>query len=115
MRVRFTALGFVTILVGLLVTAISFAGEGPNGPGCCICEGCSSGPATQCFVLSDDQCQLQCAQLNCAEFIDTSIGCPSQPPCEPFQPPAPAPALAPAALAVAALGLAGVARRGIRR
>ncbi|MDX2167911.1 MAG: hypothetical protein SF182_12630 [Deltaproteobacteria bacterium] len=115
MRSGSTVLAFAIVLTVALLPAPISAGGAPSGPGCCICEGCTSGPATQCFVLSDDQCQLQCSQLNCAEFIDTAIGCPSQPACTPFQPPAPAPALAPVGLAAAVLGLAAIARRVMRR
>jgi hypothetical protein len=113
MRFRSAALALAALLLTVLLAAPTSAG-GPIGPGCCICQGCASTPATQCFVLSDNACELQCSDLNCAEFTFTSIGCPSQPPCQPFQPPAPVPALAPAGLAAAALLLAGLGRRAMR-
>jgi hypothetical protein len=98
------------VAAGPLATAAS-AGQ---LAGCCICQGCVTPPATQCFEDPAQGCETQCSVLNCAGFTDTQISCGQQPLCPTFSAPAPAPALAPAAAALAALAMAVVALRRLR-
>lgn len=105
-------LALASVLVAGPLSSATSAGQ---LTGCCICQGCVTPPATQCFEDPVQGCETQCSVLNCAGFSDTQISCGQQPPCPTFSAPAPAPALAPAGLAIAALVLGGLALRGMRR
>ena len=98
-------------LIAGLLAAPAAAGD---IPGCCICEGCTVPPATQCFESPAQGCETQCSVLNCGSFTNTSVSCGQQPVCASFSAPAPAPALGPAGVALAALAMAGAARRRLR-
>jgi hypothetical protein len=102
--------GALLMIAGLLTAPAS----GGEINGCCICQGCTVPPATQCFESPAAGCETQCSILNCADFIDTAVSCGQQTQCPAFSAPAPAPALGPAGLALAALGLAAVALRRYR-
>lgn len=113
MRTIRTAAGLalaIAILTGLPATPAR-AGE---IAGCCICQGCGTPPATQCFEDPAQGCEMQCSVLNCASFTNTQISCGQQPPCPTFSAPAPAPALGPIGVALAALAMAAVALRRFR-
>jgi hypothetical protein len=105
------SLALSALLMGAVLERPASAG---NLPGCCLCQGCVTPPATQCFENPALGCENQCAALNCAGFSNTAISCGQQTICPTFTAPAPAPALAPVGLTLAALVLTGLGLRAMR-
>jgi hypothetical protein len=99
----------------LVASALGSPASAGQLAGCCICQGCPIAPATQCFESPAQGCQTQCSVLACTGFSDTAIACGEQPQCSSFTAPAPAPALGPGELALAALVLTGFGLRALRR
>jgi hypothetical protein len=108
---KHAGLALAMVLLAGLPQAPASAGE---LAGCCICQACAIPPSTQCFESPQQGCLAVCASLNCASASDTSIPCGEQSQCPTFSAPAPAPALAPIGLAVAALVLGGRGLRAVR-
>jgi hypothetical protein len=105
-------LGFAALIMTAVHEPPASAG---NLPGCCICQGCVTPPAVQCFENPALGCENQCAALNCAGFSNTAISCGQQTICPTFTAPAPAPALTPVGLGLAAVVLTGLGLRAMRR
>lgn len=112
MRIQTVArLALPLALVAGFIAAPASAGE---IAGCCICQGCATPPATQCFESPAQGCETVCSELNCSSFDDASVSCGQQPICPSFSAPAAAPALGAAGLALAAVAMAVAARRRLR-
>ena len=112
MKRSFIALALAAVIGAGILSSPASAG---NLPGCCICQGCATPPATQCFENPALGCEDQCSVLNCASFSDNAISCGQQTQCATFSAPAPAPALASVGLALATFILTGLGLRAMRR
>lgn len=105
-----------TLLAMLLILGLdarpAAAGAGAS---CCICSVCIPGPVSICVEGGQGSCETTCNVLSCFSSETAAGSCSSQQECSQFVPPAAAPALAPYGLGLAAVVLAGLGLRGMRR